>query len=216
MGLLDRDYMYEKRRERPFSPPPERFNFGTLGMVLIFIVAMFFLYKAADWKLNHRAAQRTSHPLAESALKLAPHTVQAPTQPLSSTQPASQNTPNATAGISKVTKCVVNGSTSYGDGSCPQGSISSQITTRANHNLIAAVRPERVSPTETPVDQHIVEVQNSSFNDAAAKKSECQSLNAQIEYWDAMARQPQGAQTQDWIRDQRKKARDRQFQIRCQ
>jgi len=214
MGLMDRDYMHEKRHQRPFSPPPERFDLGTLGMALAFVVALFFLYKVADWKLNHRAAQRASQALAESALQIAPRPAQAPTQALP-TQPADQNTPNATAGISKVTKCVVNGRISYGDGSCPQGSVSSQITTRANHNLIAAVRPEALSQIEAPAIQHIVEVQTSSFN-VAAKKSECQSLNAKIEHWDAMARQPQGAQTQDWIRDQRKKARDRQFLIRCQ
>ena len=215
MVLMDRDYMHEKRRQRPFSPQPERFDLGTLGVALVFVVALFFLYKVADWKLNHRAVQRATQPFAESALQTAPHPVQAPTQALP-TQPAYPNTPNATAGISKVSKCVVNGSTSYGDGTCPQGSISSQITTRANHNLIAAVRPEAVSQTVPPADPHSVEVQTSSFNDAAAKKSECQSLDAQIAYWDAMARQPQGAQTQDWIRDQCKKARDRQFQIRCQ
>ena len=210
MVLMDRDYMHEKRRQRPFCPQPERFNLGTLGMAFVFVVALFFLYQVADWKLNHQAAQRASQPSAESALNSAPRPMQAPTQP------ADQNTPNATAGISKVTKCVVNGHTSYGDGSCPQGSVSSQITTRANHNLIAAVQPEALSQTVPPADQHIVEVQSSSFNDAATKKSECQSLNAQIEHWDAKARQPQGAQTQDWIREQRKKARDRQFQIRCQ
>lgn len=215
MGLMDRDYMHEKRRQRPFSPPPERFNLGTLGMALVFVVALFFLYKVADWKLNHRAAQRATQPFAESALQTAPRPVQAPT-PAVPAQSAYQNPPSATAGISQVTKCVVNGRTSYGDGSCPQGSTSSQITTRANHNLMAAVRPEAVSQTVAPAVQHIVEVPKHSFNDVAAKKSECQSLNAEIEYWDSMARQPQGAQRQDWIRDQRKKARDRQFLIRCQ
>ncbi|WP_157040176.1 hypothetical protein [Polaromonas naphthalenivorans] len=213
MGLMDRDYMHEKsRRQRPFSPPPERFKLGTLGMALVFVALLFFLYKAADWKLNQRPAPQ---PVAESMPQPARHPIPAPALP---TQPAYPNSSNAAAGISQVTKCVVNGRTSYGDAACPQGSISSQVTTRANHNLMAAVRPTAAGPAEataTATAQHIVEVQASSFNDAAAKKTECDWLDSQIKHWDSMARQPQGAQTQDWIREQRKQARDRQFRIHC-
>jgi hypothetical protein len=50
----------------------------------------------------------------------------------------------------------------------------------------------------------------------ASRKSECRSLDARITQLDGMARQPQGAQTHDWIRSERKQARDRQFEIRCQ
>lgn len=81
---------------------------------------------------------------------------------------------------------------------------------------MAAVRPTAADPAEaTATAQHIVEVQASSISDAAAKKTECEWLDSQIKHWDSMARQPQGAQTQDWIREQRKQARDRQFRIRC-
>ena len=214
MGLIDRDYMHDKRRQRPFSPPPERYGFGTLGMAFVFCVVLFFLYKVADWKLNHRGAQPASQSGAQTAQQTAPRPAQAPIQALPR-QSVHQSTPNETAGISKVTKCVVNGSTSYGDAACPRDSLSSQITTRANHNLIAAVRPELPRPTEVLAEQPILVVQNGSFNDAAAKKAECQLLETQIEQWDARARQPQSAQMQDWITDQRKKARDRQFRIPC-
>jgi len=50
---------------------------------------------------------------------------------------------------------------------------------------------------------------------AANSQAECKALDAQITQYDAMARQPQSGQMQDWISAQRKKARDRQFQIRC-
>lgn len=46
-------------------------------------------------------------------------------------------------------------------------------------------------------------------------QTECKALDVQIQQYDAMARQPQSGQTQDWITAQRKKARDRQFQIKC-
>jgi hypothetical protein len=49
----------------------------------------------------------------------------------------------------------------------------------------------------------------------ADRSQECQSLDRQILRWDAMARQPQSAATQDWIREKRRKARDRQFELHC-
>lgn len=215
MGLMDRDYMHEKsRRQRPFSPPPERFNPGTLGRVLFFVAALFILYKAAEWVLHHRLAQHAPQALPTPAPQIAARPAQAPTPDIP-TQPAHSNPTDASAGISRVTKCVVNGRTSYGDASCPQGAISSQVTTRANHNLMAAVRPTSVTPTEAPATEPIVEVQTPYVNAVAAKNAECQALDAQIKHWDAMARQPQGAQTQDWISNERKKARDRQFRIHC-
>lgn len=45
--------------------------------------------------------------------------------------------------------------------------------------------------------------------------SVCKSLDARIAQLDAMARQPQSGQMQDWIRGERKTARDRQFGLRC-
>lgn len=47
------------------------------------------------------------------------------------------------------------------------------------------------------------------------RSAECSALAASIQHYDAMARQPQSGQMQDWITAQRKKARDRQFQIKC-
>lgn len=45
--------------------------------------------------------------------------------------------------------------------------------------------------------------------------AECKALDAQITSYDAMARQPQTGQMQDWISAQKKKARDRQFGLKC-
>ena len=47
------------------------------------------------------------------------------------------------------------------------------------------------------------------------RRAECAQLALAIERWDAQARQPQSAQTQDWIAAQRRAARDRQFALRC-
>jgi hypothetical protein len=60
-------------------------------------------------------------------------------------------------------------------------------------------------------------VTNTVINNSAAptKAGECKALDAQITHYDAMARQPQPAQTQDWIAGEKRKARDRQFSIKC-
>jgi hypothetical protein len=46
-------------------------------------------------------------------------------------------------------------------------------------------------------------------------QAECTALDARVLSLDDLARQPQSAQTQDSIRDQRKMARDRQYALRC-
>ncbi|MES2978033.1 MAG: hypothetical protein V4731_06400 [Pseudomonadota bacterium] len=52
-------------------------------------------------------------------------------------------------------------------------------------------------------------------NEVASKQDECKALNAQVAHFDAMARQPQSGQMQDWLRGEKRKARDRQFEIKC-
>jgi hypothetical protein len=58
-------------------------------------------------------------------------------------------------------------------------------------------------------------VPQSSPPPAVANKAQCDMLNARVDHLDAMARQPQSAATQDWIRSERKTARDQQFALRC-
>lgn len=47
------------------------------------------------------------------------------------------------------------------------------------------------------------------------KIGECKALDVQITQFEAMARQPQSGQMQDWITGEKKKARDRQFGLKC-
>jgi hypothetical protein len=44
----------------------------------------------------------------------------------------------------------------------------------------------------------------------------CQALAAEIANYDAMARQPQSGQTQDWIAERKRAARTKQFGLHCQ
>lgn len=50
---------------------------------------------------------------------------------------------------------------------------------------------------------------------AIALKTQCEALDARVLHLDALARQPQSGQMQDWIRGQRQQARDRQFGLHC-
>lgn len=216
MGLMDRDYMKDRQRERPFSPPPERSGISTFGIAFIFIAALFGLYKAADWKLNQRANALATKKATAAAIEtkgstVKPQTTDQPLPPL----PSYQTVPDAQPGSRTVTKCVVNGKTSYSDGNCATGAIASQVVTKANHNLMDAVRMPVVTHAAEPAPPSSVVAQGNQSSSYAAMKAECAGLDEHIKYLDALARQPQGAQTQDWIRDERKKARDRQNRIPC-
>lgn len=211
MGLMDRDYMHEEGRQRPFSPPPERF--GTLSKVLIFVVVLLLLYKAADWKLNQHAAKLVSTPPATT-----PEPVSRPAEPAAPSfpqTPSYSSTPEATGNTRTVTKCTANGKISYGDAGCAAGAKVTQIVTKENHNLMAAVRVPVVTKGEEPPQPPSVVNQSDTGVDHAAMKAECNALEERIKHLDSMARQPQNGQTQDWIREERKKMRDRQARIPC-
>lgn len=77
---------------------------------------------------------------------------------------------------------------------------------------IAESRRRAVSTSATPstLSSHA-----SAHPAVADKRDACRRLNHLVAHWDAMARQPHSAQTQDWIREERKKVRDRQFALRC-
>lgn len=47
------------------------------------------------------------------------------------------------------------------------------------------------------------------------EQAECQGLSAQAAQYDAMARQPQSGQMQDWITAEKRKVRDRQYALHC-
>ena len=220
MGLMDRDYMNERRARQAFNPAPKKSAANTLFIVLVFVAALFFLYKLADWQLNKRASG--------IAAQSTPKAQRTPNQPPAGQEPFAlpresglrpyqdHDAPAPPASNRVVTKCIVNGKTSYSDAPCASGAVATQVTTRADHNIMAPVRVAASTTTETTYSPAPVAVaQNTAPSDYAAKKLECDSLDARVQYLDSMSRQPQGAQTMDWIRDERKKARDRQFRIPC-
>ena len=212
MGLMDRDYMHERNRQRPFSPPPERF--GTLSKILVFVAVLFLLYLAADWKLNQRAPRKADNLFpAKSETLEPPSTTSTPSLQSSKRDTGRYDPAQDKESTRTVSKCVVNGKTSYSDTGCAHGSVASQVTTRADHNLMEPVRPQASTGQEATTVHETVVTQSTASADG--NKSECGFIDQQIKNLDAMARQPQSGQMQDWITTERKKLRDRQFRIPC-
>jgi hypothetical protein len=215
MGLMDRDYMKSTDRDRPFRPPPESPITGWLGKLVIFACVIYLGFKLAYW-LDHRAKPAPAKAVVTATPAAEPRLPQAATLPILPQTRSYPPLPEPPAESGTVTKCVVNGKTSYGDGTCAPESVASKVVTRTNQNLMAAVPvPATAQATEPAAASNAVAQANPGI-DYAALKAECTWLEGRIKYLDDLARQPQSAQMQDWIRGERKVARDRQFRIRCQ
>lgn len=50
---------------------------------------------------------------------------------------------------------------------------------------------------------------------ASSNVQECKSLDERVDWLDSLGRAGGGGHTMDWIREERRKARDRQFRLRC-
>lgn len=215
MGMMDRDYVRGGAGQRPYSPPPERSTTSYLTIVCIVAAGMFGLYKGADWLLQQRTARLVSQPL-RTLPPAASVTPARPIEPPLSTRPVYPSPGQQALTSQTVTKCVTMSKTSYSDGACGKGAVSTQIVTRSNHNMMDAVQiPVMAQPLQPA--QHTIVVQNDGrgAQGLASQKAFCKSLDEEIARLDALARQPQSAQMQDWISAERKKLRDAQFRLPC-
>ncbi|MBC5782606.1 hypothetical protein H8N03_06590 [Ramlibacter sp. USB13] len=239
MGLQDRDYMRERNRntldrmlrdmDRPFTPPqaPSLFT-----MTLACIAVGFALYQAYDWWTAKNARRKQAQPVVERLVEERPsatplarpgservpspseaaRVVAIPTQP-----PAPEPAPQARTGGTIYHCKDYSGGTFWASNHCHEH--------RALIDRIASV------PAGLPFEQQvqIAEAQRHAGQQLAAppayvqappsqasqRRQLCESLDARVNQFDAMARQPQSAQTQDWIRAERHKTRDEQFRLRC-
>lgn len=202
---MDHDFLKGDSRERPFTPPPEQPVLRWLGALFTLLALLYAGYRVIEWK-NYRPPP---DPTKQTPNDSSHATKQASVPPPQTSVPSVSDPETRT-----VTKCMINGKTSYGDGSCA-GGVATQVTTKANYNLMAAVRPRAPAQTEEPVRQTTTVTKDEPTSSAMWVKTRCEALEAKIASLDAMGRQPQTPQTYDWIRDERKKARDEQFRIPC-
>ena len=222
MSLSDRDYMHE-REPILYGEKRSRQNTSsrsTLSMILTWIFILFLLYKSFLWWDSKHQTHKEINPGLEITtqgsrpIRIAPPYVPPETGPRQENY--SSRTDQPSINKNSITKCVINGQVSFTDGACPTGARTSNVTVHTS-NIGTGPAPKFV-PTSLPVQtyqaptlQPIAEIQNAR----STNEDECKSLGQQIDNFDALARQPQSAQTQDNISAERRKLRSRQFALGC-
>lgn len=207
----------DETRENPFSPPPENKSATIAKMIVVTALLLFALFRIVNWVLDERAQGKAA------SSSTSPNTGAGSTTPAlpnnrslpEKTKPPDLN-PEPPGRTRIITKCVVAGKTSYTDGPCATDAISSQLITKPDQNLMDSVKPApakaAVATAQPETSPQPDQTQDRATSSNAA---ECSDLENWIIHLDNIARQPQGPQTQDWIRNERKKARDRKFRIAC-
>ena len=210
-----RDPLQQRREamtawERGLRPNTERHRLLWLALA---VLLMFFAWRGAEWLLTHKQQ-------GVARLAAPPPAVRLPTVPPSAHTPDARPRAAPQSESYGVTKCLsAAGKAEYSDGPCPAGSRATTVWVQPNVNLADGMSPaERDasmrdnSAVAAQVRQHERRVAQNTGGDALG---ECTALGAHIKWIDAMARQPQGAWTQDELTQDRKESRDRQFRLGC-
>lgn len=237
MGLSDRDYMRARSRanfdrERPFTPGST--EIGLPWMILFWVVVaavLFKLYTAYAPTVgtvgktvryqqqqvgNVDTAPRSVESRPARSADPAPARASLPTP--APAAPSPQASDHASSATNTIYLCrAYNGGTFWAQAHCNQ------------HSALI----ERIAyvPPSLPFDQQVAiatqqqrssaalinsnSVAPNTVDSSSTRQTECRALDEQVVKLDAMARQPQSPQVQDWIAARRKEARDRQFRLRC-
>ncbi len=196
--------------ERSLRPKTDRHWLLWLALAVLLVLAA---WRGAEWLLAHnkeRAARLAAQPPA----------VRLPTVPPPPDTPDARPRAAPPSESYGVTKCIsAAGKAEYSDGPCPAGSRATTVWVQPDVNLANGMSPadreasiRNNSAVAAQVQQHERRVAQNTGGDVLG---ECAELAAHIKWIDAMARRPQGAPTQDWLSNERKVARDRQFRLGC-
>jgi hypothetical protein len=221
MALQDREYMRERRdndKVLHFRPAPQKTSVFTI--VLYVVAALYLLYQAALWWQNKlpstkpAAASPVAVPSSGNLGADVPRALEPQSQRTTQTQP---NQPPAPGTVSK---CVVNGKVTYSDAACPKDAVVGSVKLPPPVP-VDAYQQARAAPVPTAALQQKVGGSESQptlhtpSQAAPAKSAECKLLDELVKQIDIRALQPQSLQQQDLLREDRKKARDRQFFLGC-
>lgn len=121
--------------------------------------------------------------------------------------------------LERVARCVsASGSVVYTDQPCRQGERAGLVELRPDRNLVDGMSVEARQASnrssELAAQQLAAHERRVAMNVTQAG-SECAQLDSLIAALDAAARLPQPGSEQDRLRQERKRARDRQFALRC-
>ena len=231
MGLDDRDYMRERHRrqlnahadERPFLPAKETSLFV---IVACWIGIAFLLFQAYAWwdqkQLREKPARQGSSMPARGEMPAPaapPRAADAP--PVAAAAPRPLPPPEV--------HCATSGGTLYHCRNADRSTFwantpcSAHGATIDRMTSVPADLPfgEQVRIAEerrralTPPPMHVSEAPAAAPEPAIDHGRRCAALEDRVRELDAMAREPHSAPMQDWIRSQRKLARDTQFRLRC-
>ena len=226
MGLSDRDYMKERPGSggnvvhfRPAEKPTPAYQ-----LALYLLAALYLLYQGALWWQDHQLEARMRQPQqqapASSEPIAAPPVATPPTARARTNAAPKPDTaqPNLPPAQGSVNKCLINGRVIYSDGTCPQGASveALKLQTYPEGEAPSVVQPAAtasVRQLEPAVAQQ--PTLHAPSQAAPVKAAECETLDQVIKQIDIDALKPQSLQRQDWLRAERKKARDRQFFLGC-
>lgn len=230
MGLADRDYMRRTTAPRAVSAsgPPEASAGLTLLMIVLFMGATYGAYAAWRWWQPPRVSAPVPLLAAPAEPTRQPSVRKSPSQQPPLQQPPARNEERGTGSIEgkpaargdgtvRITKCVVNGATTYSDGECPPQASRSIVTVDKRQNLADGLPPAARSfaqpsaAAQPPVGDTAPSVADPNVR----KKSLCLAYEEDIKVIDARARQPLPGWEQDRLAARRKAARDEQFRLRC-
>ena len=231
MGLSDRDYMHERHREvlnarpresRPFTPPKET---SALVMVGWWITIAFILFKAYDWWHQDRQQAR-AQPRTPVVARAAPTPVaELPRVPRAHPAPAAMRADNPAPQQMPYRSGTVylcrnpDRSTFWAQAPCSsQGAVlerMAQVPEDLPFDAQVRIAEERRRALTPPPAVQVSETSAATPFPAVDRKAVCDPLDDRVRELDAMARQPQTASMQDWIRSERKSVRDAQFRMRC-
>lgn len=212
MGAADHDEI----RERPLAPPREP------GPRLITICASLAvalaLYLAGEVWL--RDASTSGPPAAPSTPARKLERMAPPAAPVHTPGSADPGPLAQHPGSNAVMKCTAQGRTSYSDDPCPPGATATPVRIQPGLNIAAPVLAPQPAPSAPPVvvaatQPPQVQLAVAAPPDRSTVRNLCQVLDDEIKHIDAMAKQPQSAETQDNLAARRKRARDEQFRIKC-
>ena len=219
MGIQDRDYWKDRynksegasrpktmdpqywQREKPFSGAQHEMSFVAklvITIVLLLMAAMTYRYQAQIVRLL-RPETSTPKPLDVA--------IQSPAVvPKSATAGDAQSAPVNPQPSAQIYRC----GSSYSHSPCPNGQ---QLEVPINQHRDAVARQQR-DRAHAIANEQIVSVAPRATG-GKANASECQSLDERVNWLDSLGRIGGGGYTMDWIREQRRLARDRQFRIGC-
>jgi cytoskeletal protein RodZ len=214
-----RDPLHDSRNamtewERSLRPVRER---HWAMWIALSALLLFGLYRGAEWLLAQRVARpvgvKSTPPPVPGAAE-SPRRV--PSRPAANPSGGSSTT-STTVEVSKCTGAA--GQTAYSDGPCPEGSTATTVRVDRNLNLADGMSAEAREASNRNSAALAAQQQSHerqvARNTASDTRAECDALDAHVKWIDTMARQPQGAAMQDWLRNDRQQARDQRFRLGC-